>query len=485
VKQGFFQGFLCGMIFFALVFDWVFEVSGYTFLHHLLLFVYTGLYFGVFGLLFSLLCKRSGLTIALFAAPFIWVFLEYIRSNMGFMALPYAWLGYTQHAHPLVIQIASVAGAYGVSFLLAMVNSAVAAFVLSLLYRSKAIHPPPNPPISNRGLVSIAGAAAFLTILTICYGIIVISKPTTGMKLRVSVIQGNIEQAKKWDRSYRNYIIERYEELSRQVSKDQPSLIIWPEAATPGFVLNDAALIKRITGLVQEMNTYFLIGSSEYPKFQKGPLKFDQYGNTALFFSPDGKVLGQYLKIRLLPFGEYLPYRETIPWSWIDVPNVTPTMPGKEFTVFQCPTFRFSAPICWETIFPDLPREFVKRGAQFLVNITNEAWFGRSVGPQHYLISSVFRAVENRVYVVRCANTGISCFIDPYGRIVGRVKDENNQDLFVRGVLTETVIPMESRTVYTRYGDWLVWISLAVIVILISIVFLRKKPHTDTPAKHL
>jgi len=478
VKQGFFQGFLCGMIFFALVFDWVFEVSGYTFLHHLLLFVYTGLYFGVFGLLFSLLCKRSGLTIALFAAPFIWVFLEYIRSNMGFMALPYAWLGYTQHAHPLVIQIASVAGAYGVSFLLAMVNSAVAAFVLSLLYRSINLNPWPNRPISNRGLVSIAGTAAFLTIFTICYGIMVVSKPTMGKKLEVSIIQGNIEQAKKWDRSYRNYILERYEELSREASKDQPRLVIWPEAATPGFVLSDIALQKRVAGLVREMNTYFLIGSSEYPKFQKAPFEFDRFGNTALFFSPDGKVLGQYLKIRLLPFGEYLPYKETIPWSWIDVPNVTSTMPGKEFTVFQCPTFRFSAPICWENIFPDLPRKFVKNGAQFIVNITNEAWFGRSVGPQHYVISSVFRAVENRVYVVRCANTGISCFIDPYGRIVGRVKDENNQDLFVRGVLTMTVVPMESRTVYTRYGDWLVWISGGVSLIFTIVAFLRRKPDT-------
>jgi apolipoprotein N-acyltransferase len=485
VRQAFFQAFLCGMIFFVLVFDWVLEVSGYTYLHHLLLCVYKGLYFGLFGLLFKFLARRSGLAIALFASPFIWVFLEYIRSNMGFMALPYAWLGYTQYAHPLVIQIASVAGPYGVSFLLAMVNSAVAAFVLALLYRSKNLNLRPNLAISNRGLVGMAATAAFFTIFTLCYGMIVVSKPIAGKKFRVSVVQGNIEQAKKWDRSYRNYIIERYEELSREISKDQPGLVIWPEAATPGFVLSDMALMKRITGLVREMNTYFLIGSSEYPKFQKGPLKFDQSGNTALFFSPDGKVLGQYLKIRLLPFGEYLPYGETIPWSWIDVPKVKSTMPGKEFTVFQCATFRFSAPICWETLFPDVSREFVRRGAQFLVNITNEAWFGKSVGPQHYVISSVFRAVENRVYVVRCANTGISCFIDPYGRVVDRVKDDKGQDIFVRGVLTETIIPMESRTVYTRYGDWLVWTCIGVSLIIISVAFLRREPQADTPTEHL
>jgi apolipoprotein N-acyltransferase len=478
--HGFFQAFLCGMIFFVLAFDWVFEASGYTLLHHLLLCAYMGLYFGLFGLLFSLLCKRLGVTMALFSVPFIWVFLEYVRSNMGFMALPYAWLGYTQHAYPLVIQIASVAGAYGVSFLLAIANSAVAAFLLALLYRSKNFNIRPNCAISNRGLVGIAATAIFFIIFTLCYGLIVISKPTVGKKIKVSVVQGNIEQAKKWDRRYRNYILETYEELSREASKGQPTLIIWPEAATPGFVLSDFSLKKRFTGLVQEINAYFLIGSTEYPKLQKPPFGVGQSGNTALFFSPDGKVLGQYLKIHLLPFGEYLPYRETIPWSWIDVPKVTSTMPGQELTVFQCPTFRFSAPICWETIFPDMPREFVKSGAQFLVNITNEAWFGRSVGPQHYVISSVFRAVENRVYVVRCANTGISCFIDPYGRVVGRVKDDKGQDIFVRGVLTETVIPMESRTLYTRYGDWLVWMSAGVSLIFFSFACFRRKPEADT-----
>jgi len=480
-RQGFVLSFISGIISFAVIFIWVFEVPGYKILHHFILGLYLGPLFGIFGFVVSLITKRCGFTLAGFVAPLILVSLEYIRSNMGFIAFPFACLGYTQHAHPLVIQIASVAGAYGVSLLLAVVNSAVAAFVLSLLYRSKNPNLRPNRHISNRGLVSIAGAAAFLTILTLFYGMKVVYEPTGGKKFKVSVVQGNIEQAKKWDRSYRNYIIDRYEELSRETSKDQPSLIIWPEAATPGFVLKDIALLQRTTQLIREINTYFLIGSAEYPKFQKGPLKVDQFGNTALFFSPDGKVLGQYLKIHLLPFGEYLPYKETIPWSWIDVPNVTSTIPGKEFTVFQCPTYRFSVPICWEIIFPDLPRRFVRAGAQFLVNISNEAWFGRSVGPQHYVISSVFRAVENRVYVVRCTNTGISCFIDPYGRVVGRVKDEKNQDLFVRGVLTETVIPLESKTLYTRYGDWLIWICAGVSLIFIIVAFLRRKPDTDTP----
>ena len=454
----------------------MFEVPGYKILHHFILGLYLGSFFGIFGFVVSFITKRCGFILGGFVAPFIFVSIEYIRSNTGFMAFPYAWLGYTQYKYPPVIQIASVAGTHGVSFLLAMVNSAVAALALTILYRSETLHPRLNRPISNRGLASIVSAAAFLTVLSLFYGMMVVSKPTAdaGKKLKVSVVQGNIEQAKKWDRSYRNYIIERYEELSRHVSEEQPSLIIWPEAATPGFVLKDIALLRRIIGLIREMNTYFLIGSCEYPKFQEGPLKVDQAGNTALFFSPDGKVLGQYLKIHLLPFGEYLPYKETIPWSWIGVPKINTTMPGKEFTTFQYRTFRFGAPICWEIMFPYVSRELVKNGAQFLANITNEAWFGRGVGPQHYVISSVFRAVENRVYVVRCANTGISCFIDPYGRITGRVQ-KDGKDTLVEGYLTRPVYLSEERTFYTKHGDLFAYLCLLVSVVMIGASLWRVK----------
>ena len=232
-RQAFVLSLISGVVSFAIIFVWVFEVEGYKILHHFILGLYLGPIFGIFGLVVSLITKRCGWTLAGFAAPFIWVSLEYVRSNLGFMAFPYAWLGYTQHAHPLVIQIASVAGPYGVSLLLALVNSAVAAFLLALLYRSKNLNPRPNRPISNRALISIAGAAAFLTILTMCYGIMVVSRPTMGEKLRVSVVQGNIEQAMKWDRRHAAFIMETYVELTRKALRDQPDLIVWPEAATP------------------------------------------------------------------------------------------------------------------------------------------------------------------------------------------------------------------------------------------------------------
>jgi apolipoprotein N-acyltransferase len=170
----------------------------------------------------------------------------------------------------------------------------------------------------------------------------------------------------------------------------------------------------------------------------------------------------RYDKIRLFPFGEYLPYKHIIPWSAIGVPDVGGYVPGDQYTVFEQRDWRFSATICWENLFPDQVRQFVRKGAQFIVNITNEAWFGETEAPEQFLSMNVFRAVENGIFLVRCANTGISCIIDPCGRVLDRVKDENGKDVFVRGYVTGEIIPLQSNSLYTRYGDWFAWLCVIV-----------------------
>jgi apolipoprotein N-acyltransferase len=147
---------------------------------------------------------------------------------------------------------------------------------------------------------------------------------------------------------------------------------------------------------------------------------------------------------------------------------------GKEHTIFKLLDFRFGVTICWENLFPDLVRKFVGRGAQFIVNITNEARFGKTAAPHQLASISVFRAVENGIFVIRCANTGVSCIIDPYGRMVDRVKDIKGHDIFVRGVLEGQIVPLESRTIYTRYGDILVWISFLVSMGVLTIALFRR-----------
>ena len=179
-------------------------------------------------------------------------------------------------------------------------------------------------------------------------------------------------------------------------------------------------------------------------------------------------------KIHLLPFGEYLPAKGSIPWRMIGVKPVQGYTPGKEFTVLELPPYRFGAPICWENIFPYIVRNFVKNGAQFIINITNAAYFGRTAAPYQVLSMAVFRAVENRVYLARAANIGISCIIDPFGRVVDRVKNEKGEDIFVRGVLTGTIIPQDSKTFYTRYGDVFAWLCVAVVSIFVLIALFRR-----------
>jgi apolipoprotein N-acyltransferase len=477
-KYSFFLSFACGLTFFPGVFSWILEISGYTFLHHTILGLYLASYFGLFGLAFTFIAKRFSMNSALFSAPFIWVSLEYIRSNLSFLALPWALLGHSQHTYGHIIQIASITGAYGISFLMVLVNATLTATILAFLYRHKREKSQAFNPPSRKGVISLVIATAVLSCGTLLYGQMTLSKPTVGTRIKMSVVQGNIEQAKKWDSKYENYIMQIYTDLSKKASEGRPALIIWPETATPKYILKKFDILKKMISLIRQTGTYYLIGSAEYPKFKKSLFNPKKGGNTALLFSPKGNVLGQYLKIRLFPFGEYLPYKETIPWSSINVPEVGGYVTGKEFTVFEHPDFRFGVTICWENMFPDLVRQFVKAGAQFMINITNEAWFGKTAAPYQFLSMNVFRAVENRLFVIRCTNTGISCFIDPCGRVLGRVQN-NGEDIFVRGYLTKEITISNEKTLYTLYGDWFAYTCMIVSFGFILLVIIRAARGSD------
>jgi apolipoprotein N-acyltransferase len=468
VIYAFFLAFIFGLTFFSGVFYWTLAVDSYSFLHQIVLILYLGSYFGLFGFVFSFLTKKYSLTVSLFLVPFIWVSLEYLRSNMGFLAHPWPLLGHAQGNYLPIIQMADFSGTYGVSFLVGMINSVVAAMCFFLLYKSKKSFLPTGFRISIRGL-GILGVTAFCLVgFTLFYGVVKLSKPIEGKKLRISIVQGNITQEHKWNPKYAKAITEIYTDLTRKVMKEKPDLIVWPEAATPKPVNLDKSLYRQVTQLSEEANAYLLVGSSSHEKFKSQEREKIKLRNSAFLFNPDKTINDQrYDKIHLLPFGEYLPYKEIIPWSWINIPNVVTTIAGNMFTVFECPGFRFSAPICWETVFPYVVRNFVRNGAQFIVNITNEAWFGDTAAPYHFLSSNVFRAVENRVYLVRCGNTGVSCFIDPHGRIVNRVKDETGRDIFVRGTLTETITLMNTQTIYTRFGDLFAWLCIGCSVLFL------------------
>lgn len=333
-------------------------------------------------------------------------------------------------------------------------------------------------PPSITVTISLMLAGAVMIVLAWRYSENALSRPLSGKGIKVAMVQGSIEQTKKWNRKYAGFIMKTYSDLTREASKKDPELTIWPETATPGSISTNFGLRGEVWRIAREAGTDLLLGSSQQQKFKSNGTRKIEYLNSAFLLSPEKKdhKYQRYDKIRLFPFGEYLPFKGILPWSYIGVPNISGYMPGKKYTLLKLPNAQFGVTICWENIFPDLVRQFVKRGAQFIVNMTNEAWFGKTAAPYQFVSMSVFRAVENRVYIVRCGNTGVSCIIDPDGRVVDRFKDKNGKDIFVRGVLTGSIIPSKNKTFYTRHGDWPAWMSLAFTAMLLFVTIIKKPP---------
>lgn len=472
VPAGFCLSYFCGIIFLLITFRWIFSVGTYTHLHHVLLALYLGFYFALFGALFAYISSRWRIEAALAAAPFLWVSLEYIRSNLSFLALPWMLLSHSQYEYPVILQVASITGAWGLSFLIVLVNAGLFAFILP--YLPAAAQSRQALRLAVRGRALIAGVSSSAFIAALLYGWALSGDPSSGGPFRVSVVQGNISQEIKWDWKYANHILDKFAQLTEISAQDRPDLIVWPEAATPAALDRDPRVFRRVVDIAAKSGSSLLLGSTHGRKFgNEGEKKTIRYNNSAILLSP--RLAPQkYDKIILFPFGEYLPHREILPWHWIGAERVFDYLPGDRIKVFSMPGARFGATICWENMFPDLVRRFVQEGAQFIVNITNEARFGETTAPHQFLSMSVMRAVENRVYVVRCANTGISCFIDPYGRIVDRVKNETGSDVFVTGVLTGPVFLSDEKTIYTVYGDWFVLLCFFVSGAVLLLVLCRQ-----------
>lgn len=460
VRSGFFLSCLCMMIFFAVVFAFTLQIPAYTIFHHTILDLYLGPLYGLFGLAYAVFWKKWGRAVALLGTPFVWVCLEYIRVNFGALGFPWVLLAYSQYTNLSIIQVASIAGAYGVSFLIVMVNAGLTAVVLFLFGRMRTEKTYNGGSAYQQGMAAVALVSALFLAFSWGYGKLIVGQEISGARIKASLIQGNIAQQKKWDRRHAKDIMQTYADLTATASQEKPNLIIWPETATPRSITLDLSLRKQVVGIARRTGTYLLIGSAERQKFEASKARDLNFYNSAFLFSPSkASRVQRYEKVHLFPFGEYLPWKGIFPWSAFNVRKAGNFLPGKEYTVFDCGDFRFGVTICWEILYPELARISIRDGAQVMVNITNEAWFGKTIAPYLVVTGAVFRAIENRVYVARCANTSLSCFIDPHGRIVDQLVAENGEELFVRGVLTNTVVPMDAKTPYTRFGNWLVWLS--------------------------
>jgi len=426
-----------------------------------LLTCYLSLYFGAFSFTLSY-SGRSPLQL-MFMVPALWVAFEYVRAVL-FSGLPWELMGYSQYKVLPIAQLADLFGVYGVSFLIALSNAAVFLGTLSVTGKGW-----------QGGVVSksAAGVSVLLVAATVAivwiYGDWRIKSIdrliAEAGKLRVSVVQGNIEQAIKWDPDFQKASIEKYLKLSEAANRQSAHLIVWPETATPFYLFYDKVPTVEVFKGIQAIGTDFLIGSPSFTRRGDGI----EYRNTAYLLHPDGKIYGKYDKVHLVPFGEYVPFKKWLPFLGKIVAEVGDFMPGKAGHTMPWRSHRLGMLICFEIIFPDLARSMTKNNAALLINITNDAWFGKSSAPYQHFSMASFRAIENRRTLVRSANTGISGFIGPTGKILATTP------LFKDATLTRPVPLMQTKSVYTRIGDLFAWacVALAAIIAAFTSVFKR------------
>ncbi len=278
----------------------------------------------------------------------------------------------------------------------------------------------------------------------------------------VAVLQPSIAQPLKWDPNFAASTLANYFELTRRAAQARPDLIVWPETSTPTVLRQDLSLLALLRRLSAEVGAPLLVGSIDADRASA-----PKYRNSAFLLDERG-IANRYDKIQLVPFGEYVPLSGVIGFvrGWAEF--IADLEPGSRSVVFSGPPAPFGTVICYEGIFPALVRRFVKDGARFMVNMTNDGWFGQTAGPLQHLGMYPLRAVEHRVSVVRAANTGVSAIIAPTGEITRTLP------LFARGFLAERVPLRTRRTLYTRFGDWLAYVSLAVSAVALGAAAWRR-----------
>ena len=451
-KAGFFAGWISGLVWNLLSLYWVAytqgggpAVVGGTGLMAAYLGLFTGLCIG----LFNVLAARWGAK-ALALLPLLWTGQEYLLS-LGELGFPWLLLGHGQAALPHFIQYATWTGVFGVSCWVVGLN---ALFYSALVERR----------------VLFAGVAlGYLLPWVHAQSALTTVAPTEG--LRIGLIQPNTTYIDKWGPNGLERTFSALATLSRQAAKRDPELLVWPETAVPCDPMRRAGCRDRIQTLVDELDIPLLTGAPHA-----------NY-NAAFFVQPGATTLPSYAKMHLVPFGERTPYRDAIPLLRdIDWTRLTGDLGPAEFSrgtehaVFAHPRHPFAVLICFESIFPDLVRQHVAAGARVLVNITNDSWFGRSAGPyQHALINSM-RAVENRTAIARAATTGISLFIDPFGRTYEAT------DLFTPAVAVATVPIGQPATFYTRHGDLFAWGCLLIVLVAFVARFRKPQPAREPAA---
>ncbi len=459
-KEAFRIGLTCGISAYAIILYWlniVFTQYGHlpwavSIPVYLLLVLWLALFYSL-----STFIARMGELVgikAAFTLPVAWVAFDFIRS---FLFSGFAWgmLGHSQFRTLPLIQIADLAGVYGITLLIVLAN-----IVLHRALRA----------VSGAGVPYPVKSAAVVLILlssTLFYGFSSLngSETVNSKPLRVALIQGNIPQDVKWSPEFRERTIDTYMRLTRDASKGGVDLVVWPESAVPFFFQDEPLQAERLRSLARETNACILFGSPAH-ELRNGRSTFL---NSAFMISPRGETIGRADKMHLVPFGEYVPLGNILTFINKLVVGIGDFAPGERAVVLDTGSTKLGVQVCYEVIFPELARQYVQAGARVLVAITNDAWFGRSSAPYQHLAISTFRAIETRTPLIRAANTGVTAIVDQNGHI------STMTGLFVEAFRTGEIQPGSGRSLYLTIGDTPAWFCVLLTAGVALLIWIKRK----------
>jgi apolipoprotein N-acyltransferase len=456
-----FLGFVTGVVCYGGLIYWVvYVVVNYGYLPTnigvmalLLLAGYLSLYIALFAAFVFHFGKKISIYVA---APVLWVCFEYLKSA-ALTGFPWENLGYAQYRNIYFIQIADVFGVYGLSFFIMLVNVAVFR-VLSERRKKDYV---------------AAGMVLSVTALVHLYGFLRLEQVEEQMrsaeKMEVSLIQGNIDQSIKWNPRFQRETLNRYERLSLLNVPAQGSLLVWPETAAPFEFQDQGDLQNQIIQLAKKTNCWLLFGSIRY---EENPAK-RSYFNSAYLLSPSGEIKGIYDKVHLVPYGEYVPLRDVFPFINGFTQSIGDFHKGTGFVPLAVDGKKLGVLICYEAILPEAARDYKRSGADMLVTISNDAWFGKTSAPFQHFSMMVLRAVETRLYLIRAANTGISGIVDPAGRILKQT------EIFKEDALKGEIKFIRMETFYSKHGDALVVGCFLLFVLFLFVSGRKETEHGD------
>lgn len=472
IYQALLTGLLTGIIFHFLLIYWLMgTMHNYGYMSWglsaallLCIAIVTSILFWIILTFFMRLCTGSPWVFFLGSAC-VWVGVEFFRTY-AFTGLPWALLGYSQYQYLTLIQIVDITGVYGVSFMLVLGNAA-----LALVFNAF------NQPITHRaGYLSQAliclVLAALVTVGVGVYGkerqTEIEHKIAAAGKVNIGLVQAAIPQDKKWEPAFQNETMQLYAKYTFETAALNPDLIIWAETALPFFFPQDAEWTRKIYSLVNHVNRPFYVGAQRYEQEGFNENTVTSYYNSGCLLVPQMGITDIYNKVHLVPFGEYVPWRNVLFFMGKITDTVgdgfSPGVAGQVVTLRleHDKSIELGTLICYEGIFADLARGMARNGANLLVNITNDAWYDYSAGPYQHFIISMFRGIETRISFVRCANTGISAYVLPTGQIIYQTQ------LFeILGTSREVPLMTET-TFYTKHGNVFA-ISISVLAVVLAV----------------